>query len=209
VHIIAGNADSIPAALSMLEQEGIATVANPDVSVRVYKTFGIDEARELATKAAMRPVASARRVFVFAMDAITIEAQNALLKTLEEAPGNALFVFLHPAPATLLSTVRSRAQISILHVGHPMSHIAVDAFLKATPAKRLDLLKPLLEKGDDDTRDLGAILNFLAALERALAPAVAKKESRESLRAVFRARAYIGDRGALVKPLLEQLALLV
>lgn len=82
------------------------------------------------------------------------------------------------------------------------------AFLAAPPAKRLDMLKPLLEKGEDDKRDTGAIIAFLASLEGILASKFSA-EMREGVRALYRARAYLGDKGALVKPLLEQLAILV
>ena len=79
-------------------------------------------------------------------------------------------------------------------------------FLKAEPSRRLDLLKPLLEK-DDDRRDMGAILSFLASLEKECAARAPR--DREGLRAVYRARRFITDKGALVKPLLEQVALLM
>ena len=83
--------------------------------------------------------------------------------------------------------------------------VDVGKFLSALPPKRLELLKPLLEKGEDEKRDLGAILSFLGALESTLR----KTKDKAGLHAVYRARKYVSDRGALVKPLLEQVALLV
>ena len=207
VQIVEGEAGDIPQLLSILEGEGITAPGNPDVHVRHHARFGIDDARDLAARAVLKAFGGGRRVFVVAVDAITAEAQNALLKTLEEAPGNALFVFVHPAPMQLLPTVRSRAQILHLprdkNVGHRMSYISAEDFLRQTPAKRLDMLKSLLEKGDDERRDIGAILAFLASLERSLA------KHPVSLVSVYRARKYITDRGALNKPLLEQVALLI
>ena len=204
VHLVAGSAADLEAVLGFLEGEGIGTTGNPDLYVREYHQFGIDEARQLSERAAMRSLGG-RRVFVIAVDGITSEAQNALLKTLEEPRDDALFVFIHPAPETLIATVRSRSQLLSIGLDHTdASATEAKAFLKATPEKRLDLLKPLLEKGDDDKRDLGSVLAFLSALEREL-----ESGNRTSLHAVYRARRYIGDRGALVKPLLEQVALLV
>jgi DNA polymerase III delta prime subunit len=210
VHIVAGSAGDISAVLTYLREENIETAANPDLYVRHYPQFGIGEARELSERAALRPVHSLRRTFVIAVDSMTAEAQNALLKTLEEPRGNALFVFIHPAPQTLLPTVRSRAQmLSIQNVGHRTPYSKPEDFLKATSAKRLEMLKPLLEKDETDKRDLGAILQFLASLEHSLGEQSMDDAGREGLEAVYRARKYIGDRGALVKPLLEQIALLV
>ena len=113
----------------------------------------------------------------------------------------------------MLPTFLSRAQT--LEVVGVEGEQLVDAkkFLAALPAKRLDMLKPLLEKGEDEKRDLGAILVFLASLERVFAmdgPSVSKamEGKREGLESVYRARKYATDKGALVKPLLEQVALL-
>ena len=203
VHIAAGSEAEIPKILSLLREAGVATSGNPDLSVRAYRSFGIDDARELSEKAAARAL-GARRVFVVIADSITIEAQNALLKTLEEAPNEALFFLLVPNPQTLLPTVRSRSQALDLGAhAHGQAAADAQAFIQAAPAKRLDMLKPLLDKGEDDARDIGAMLAFLAALEAALA----REPGR--LSPVYRARKFIADRGALSKPLLEQVALLL
>ena len=211
-HIVAGGPETISDVLSFLRDAGIETRGNADVYVRVYRHFGIDEARELRERAALKPVGK-RRVFVVAAPDMNREAQNALLKTLEEPPGDALFFFILPSPETLLPTLRSRVQLLALGGKEKGESVDVKKFLGALPPKRLELLKPLLEKGEDEKRDLGAILGFLASLERALAKA---KEAtglhaarREGLESVYRARKYVSDRGALVKPLLEQVALLL
>jgi hypothetical protein len=205
VLFVRGNVHTIPAVLQRLEEEGVAIEGNVDLSVRHVGTFGIVEARELGAKAAMRAVVGKHRYFVVATDAITNEAQNALLKTLEEPPADAVFIFIHPTPQMLLPTVRSRAQLIEIDVQQE-SLIDVSLFLNATPPKRLDILKPLLEKGDDDKRDFGSIISFLSALEKELH---SDRKRIRGLHAVYRARRYIGDRGALVKPLLEHVALLL
>ena len=221
-HVVSGGPGCLQDVLSFLREEGIETEGNPDMYIRAYKQFGIDEARELREKAALRSFnlrdlpaeASAqagraslralgkRRVFVIAAPDLNREAQNALLKTLEEPPGNALFFFVLPYPESLLPTLRSRVQILQVKRGLE-TRTDAKVFLAATPEKRMDMLKPLLEKGDDDKRDLGAILAFLSSLEEKL------EKSPEGLGTIYRTRKYITDKGALVKPLLEQVALLV
>jgi len=204
-HLVAGGPEMLPDILAFLEEEDIKTKGNPDLYVRAYKYFGIDEARELRDRVSLRPLGE-RRVFVIAAPDMNREAQNALLKTLEEPAGNALFFIIVPSPETLLPTLRSRVQILILEGKHVRKN-AIDTkqFLSALPEMRLDLLKPLLEKGEDDKRDLGAILSFLASLESK----VGEGGDIAGLHAIYCARKYVTDRGALVKPLLEQVALLV
>ncbi len=208
VHVIRGTAEDIPHLLVFLEKGGMVVRANPDMYVRAYAHFGADEARELRERSSLGAIGKSPRVFIIATPGMTVEAQNALLKTLEEPSGNAMFFILVPSPGTLLPTLLSRAQRLSLPEGKPrVVEPEVDAgvFLKALPQKRLDMLKPLLEKGDDDKRDVGAILDFLSSVEHQ----IANGKTREGLRALYRARAYIMDKGALVKPLLEQMALLI
>lgn len=202
-HLIAGNTETIPGVLALLEQRGIATVANPDLYVRTYTHFGIDEARELRDRASMGALGGGVRAFVIVASGMTNEAQNALLKTLEEPPAGSAFFIIVQSPETLLPTLRSRMQTLVLAGAETAGLVDAKSFLAAVPAKRLDLLKPLLERGDDDRRDIGGIIAFLSSLERALAA------HPEGLQSVYRARKYMSDKGALVKPLLEQVALLV
>ena len=70
----------------------------------------VQQIRELTRLAALAPRRGRRRVFlVDPADRMNFEAQNALLKTLEEPPGEALLILVASRPHQLLSTVRSRA----------------------------------------------------------------------------------------------------
>lgn len=205
-YIVRGSSDSIEPVLSLLESAGIETKANPDLLVRTFTSFSIDDARQLRERAALRGVGEQGRVFVIAAPSVPADAQNALLKTFEDPPSNAKFFLIVPAPETLLPTLRSRMQT--LDVGSEGSVPVVDTklFLKSPPEKRIEMLKPLLEKGDDDRRDLSGTLAFLSALESELSKHT--KDDAVGIKSVYRARKYITDRGALAKALLEQVALL-
>ena len=74
------------------------------------KTFiVVDQIRELAEHAAFAPREGLRRVFIVdPADRMNPAAQNALLKTLEEPPGQALIVLIASRPHLLFPTVRSR-----------------------------------------------------------------------------------------------------
>ncbi|MEY4747079.1 MAG: hypothetical protein RLZZ416_128 [Candidatus Parcubacteria bacterium] len=201
-HLVRGGISAIEQVRALLEEEGISK-GNPDVFARSYRQFGIDEARELRERAHSRATSLHQRIFVIAAPSMTSEAQNALLKTIEEPSQNALFYFIVPAPEALLPTLRSRSQILSL-AGRGVSHRAdAESFIRAEPRKRIDMLKPLLEKDDDEKRDLGEILAFLSSLERLL------EKHPERLKPLYLARKYVTDKGALVKPLLEQMALLL
>jgi DNA polymerase-3 subunit delta' len=73
----------------------------------------VDDVRSAVVRqAALRPFEAARRVFVIAeADRMNEEAQNALLKTLEEPAGFAHFILISSAPGRLLPTIPSRCQL--------------------------------------------------------------------------------------------------
>jgi DNA polymerase III subunit delta' len=71
----------------------------------------VDQVRDAIERAAYRPFEGRRRVVIVDQaDAVLLEAQNALLKTLEEPPSASTFVLVTSRPDVLLPTVRSRCQ---------------------------------------------------------------------------------------------------
>lgn len=206
VQLVRGGEEMVPHIFALLRERGIETEANPDMDVRLYPQFTVDDARQLVERTQTRSLSGQRRVFVIVTANLTYEAQNTMLKTLEEPAGNALFFLVVPSPEALLATVRSRAQMLVLEGEQTGGKVDVAAFLKADPQKRLDHLKPLLDKGEDDVRDISAIITFLSSLERTLS--TVSPLPRVGIEAVYRARKYAGDKGSLLKPLLEQIALL-
>jgi DNA polymerase-3 subunit delta' len=69
----------------------------------------VDQVREAIDRTAYRPFEGKRRIVVIdEADALLSEAQNALLKTLEEPPSASVFVLITARPDMLLPTVRSR-----------------------------------------------------------------------------------------------------
>jgi DNA polymerase-3 subunit delta' len=71
----------------------------------------VDEIRDAMRSMQLRPLEGmAKMLIIDGADRMTIEAQNALLKTLEEPPGTAHIILSTAKPSTLLPTVLSRCQ---------------------------------------------------------------------------------------------------
>lgn len=72
----------------------------------------IDQIREVAGRATLRPYEGRRPVWILdPADLMQEPAANALLKTLEEPAGASLFVLVTAAPSALLPTILSRCQV--------------------------------------------------------------------------------------------------
>jgi DNA polymerase-3 subunit delta' len=92
----------------------IARSVHPDVLTIESGESGnikVDQVREAIERSAYRPFEGRRRVVIIDdAEALVPEAQNALLKTLEEPPAASMFVLVTSRPDVLLPTVRSRCQ---------------------------------------------------------------------------------------------------
>ncbi len=74
--------------------------------------IGIDQVRSLIERIALTPQYGGRKAVVVApAEAMTRAAANTLLKTLEEPPGDALFVLVSHRAGALPATIRSRCQM--------------------------------------------------------------------------------------------------
>ena len=204
-YMIEGSEHMRDALVIHLASIGFDAAGNPDAFVRTYESFGIDESREIATRATRKPLRAARNMFIITTPSMTVEAQNALLKTFEEPSSISSFFLITPSVEVLLPTLRSRMQQVIPEgVSAKEAIVSAAAFLASPIGKRLKLIEPLVKE-----RKPGEVIAFLADLERALAPHLNDaKEARDALRAVYRAENYSRDKGSLLKILLEQVAIL-
>lgn len=87
---------------------------HPDIAViepEGRQSLGVEQARKTIAQAVMTPVESARKVFLFPeADAMTEQAANALLKTLEEPTVTTVFILIVEAEDDLPATVASRCR---------------------------------------------------------------------------------------------------
>ena len=87
----------------------------PDVSIvnppADKKTTGVDTVREFISKVALSPEELEFKAYIFdKADRLTPQAQNSLLKVIEEPPADVYVFLLCEEPSSLLKTVRSRVQ---------------------------------------------------------------------------------------------------
>jgi len=95
---------------------GVCDEANHDHATDRSTRIRICQVRRLERVASLAPFTASRRVFVIdGADDLQPEAAHALLKTLEEPPGDVLLVLLASDVDALLPTIRSRCQEMVLH----------------------------------------------------------------------------------------------
>lgn len=205
-YIYEGALPLLPAlAADARERFGFEGVHHPDVHVREFEKFGVDESRALGAQAALRP-AGGRALFVVGLSAVTTEAQQALLKLFEEPQQGVMFVLLVPH-GTLIETLRSRAlPYPPWETPERLARGPAAAFLRAGQKERSEYIAKLLK---DDEGARVRVRELLAGLEAELQTTVSEPRTRAALEDIARVRSYVGDRSPSLKMLLEHLALSV
>lgn len=85
---------------------------NPDFHIVWHQdeSIGVEEIRKLQSDIMIKPVYSNKKVYlIIDADRMTIQAQNCLLKVLEEPPSYAVFILTTAKYDALLGTIRSRS----------------------------------------------------------------------------------------------------
>jgi hypothetical protein len=183
------------------ERFGFAGEHSPDAHVRGFEKFGIDESRWLIETGALR-ASGGRALFVLGLASVTSEAQQALLKLLEEPQEGSVYVVLAPH-GTLLPTVRSRMLAYPARIGADASADDARKFLALGGKERSDFIAKLL-KNDEGAKE--RVRDFVNSLEAALHEKAGGAKAREALGDIAMARGYLQDRSPSLKMLLEHLA---
>jgi DNA polymerase III delta prime subunit len=175
-------------------------IGNPDYYERMFESLGVDEARELKETAYLAPIGP-KRIFVLGIPSITREAQNALLKLLEEPPAHVHFFLILPTEELLLPTVRSRTEL--FRIESESDADDAKKFLGQTPEARLETVKKILDK-----KDKALAVAFLRNVEKELSKLKqGSAEFEKALEPVIFAETYIRDQGSSAKLLLEYAAI--
>lgn len=95
------------------EMLSLAKISQYDIFILKPKlSIGIAEVRELERWLFLQPYQSPKKAaIIYQAEKLTPEAQNALLKNLEEPPKNTLFILLTDSPDLLIPTIISRCQL--------------------------------------------------------------------------------------------------
>jgi DNA polymerase-3 subunit delta' len=193
--------------VAVVDQGGEASIKIKMLRERVLEVVGF------------RPFEARHRVYIIdPADELTIEAQDALLKTLEEPPPAAIFILITAYPDTLLQTVQSRCRrlrfgpLAEAEVARVLSErYGLDnAKARALAAASGGSVSRAL---DEETGDLGddrdAALALLAATkDRAIAPRLKAAASLAQHNSKRRDREALGMRLSIVLSLVRDMGVL-
>ncbi len=216
-YILEGESEQMSLELKdFLETIGINTLGNPDFSIERFSNFDVENARDFKNKVSNKSFSQkndAKKVFIISVNFINHEAEQALLKTLEEPTENTYIFLILPDAEKVAETIRSRCEIIYFRVNgsneNTKGNTDAKKFLNSTLAQRLDYIKTLVEshKKDEDSgilkQEAISLLNNLESLVRQDLTSA----NIEFIKNLWRLRDLISDRGASTKTILEAVAI--
>lgn len=135
--------------LDGLAAQGIAVQGNPDCLVRECDELSVSDARDIASFAHYTPVGE-KKFVVIAAASLTREAQNALLKIVEEGSGRTTFFFVLEPGVAVLPTLVSRCVVVQEAVEDNSAQSVGEEFLSLQYKDRLARAEQFGKDGDRD-----------------------------------------------------------
>lgn len=169
----------------------------PDVMHRESGRLTIDDVRGIVKEAYLTPLMALERVFLIACDDMTIEAQNALLKIVEEPPLTSRFYIVVKREGILIPTLRSRL---VLHdsEGERELYQIFSTFQTMSYGERLKAIGDHATKKDDA---------WMRELWRGIEHYAHTTKKPDLMRSVLAFRPHFERPGSSKKMILEHLAL--
>lgn len=193
----------------------LQAVKPTDCFYQAVATFGIDESRSLREQQAKRVAAGQERFFIIVSDFLTIEAQNALLKMLEEPGYGNRFFFILPVAGFLLPTLVSRGEVLYYNPGEPLTSPLAAQFVAGNLTARLAVVKRTLAAAEkiDSSAARQQALELVLGLSRYYRQTITSQnpvtpEWRLCGRELVAAQSNLQKTGTVPKLILEHLALI-
>lgn len=172
--------------------------ANPDFLLLENETFGIDAARDFGEWVLGRPFSGEAKVSLIVAKSIGVEAQNALLKVLEEPPPDTYIFINLESLGGVLPTFLSRVQILDLPPKKSEDDSLAQNFLSSKIKEKFAIINSFSKKEDKNLAR-----EFIKSLEEIAYQSNMKKGN---LKNILTAKIFSSARGSSPKMLLEWLS---
>ena len=182
------------------------------IFTQAFALFSVDDGRVLSKSASMRATKDTPCVQIVYADSFSVEAQNALLKAIEEPAPHTHYLLVTPRLSKILPTILSRSiSFSVIDTTiNSAVELEMKEFLAGGRTSRMTIIARYLkdledEEGETSRRALDLFFERLIVYISGTS-SVAKAQS---LLTVMNARKYIRDKGSSQKMIAEYVALLI
>lgn len=194
------------------------TEANsPDLYFKKYEALNVKDVKDIKEWHSNKGVSKSKKICILATKFINREAEQSLLKIIEEPGENTHFFIIIPNSSILLPTILSR--VHVIKINNESSiDIKKEAiiFIKLSKKERVDKVAIYIKENKDEESS-GALryfaICFINELEsifyKEFKRDIKNKDNQFILEELQRVREYLSTPGASVKMILEHLALVI
>jgi DNA polymerase III delta prime subunit len=217
-YIIEGDPNSLSLEiLNFLENRGEIIKQSPDVICQTYESFTIEDNKQIKEWHSRLGISKAKKVCILATKFINREAEQALLKMIEEPALNSHFFIIVPDSSLLLDTIISRTHLIKIDKKDDLElRKFVNIFIKLSPKDRIDKIAEIIKENKDEENS-GKLRSyatyFINELEvifyQNFKKNINDKNNKFILEELQKARGYLSTPGASVKMILEHIALVL
>lgn len=213
-------------ARAFIERELGESAGSLDIIQFSFELFSIEDARRLIDAASVSGLGN-KKVIIASMTRVFHEAQNALLKIVEEPPEGTVIILCVPSEGVLIPTLRSRL-LSIpmngadaLRASAPVTEGISARFLSASASEREKIIGSLLDQAKADKDEIKqqarreaielvqGLTEAAHAKLRSAKTASAKEDARQMLEDLTAFTPILYERSAPLKPIFEHLLLVI
>ena len=189
------------------EFKSLLPTNSADVWCELFDDFGVDDGQKVKAWQSTRPLGGGLKYAVWGITSANLEAQNSLLKSLEEPVTDTKIILVIPHEGILLPTVLSRLLIlnseNILLTAEDQSLAA--KFLSSDPHQRLELIEANFNYKEEGVK--GKLMQFLVNCEQVIQQDFTKGDlPKIDAVEIIKAKQNLSDRSAVPRLVMENLA---
>ena len=217
-YIIEGNPEEIIYSLRIyLEDRGEINKNSPDVMISLYDSFAIVDSVKIKEWYQNKPTDGKKKICIIGTKFINREAEQTLLKIIEEPTDNTHFFIVVPDSSLLLGTILSRVHLikNNEHNNYTGDAMA-EEFIKLTPTSRINKVAEIIKEFKDNENSGGLrnrAISIINGVERITYNKWKKDLDNDDLKFILgelkNCREFLSIPGASVKMILEHISLVL
>ena len=216
-YVIEGGEDIAYVLREFLESKGYIKKQSGDVLLNIYDSFTILDSHSIKEWHMNLPIDGRKKVCIIGTKFINREAEQALLKIIEEPNIDTHFFIIIPDSSLLLNTILSRVHvIKNNNLSNNLDYDRAKEFLSLSPSTRIVKIAEIIKEFKDEESSGGLRYNaisLLNGLERIIYEKWKKdinnRDYKFILEEIKNNRNYLSTPGASVKMILEHVALMI
>ncbi|MFA6392544.1 MAG: hypothetical protein WCW54_00440 [Candidatus Paceibacterota bacterium] len=217
-YVVEGNPEEIVYLLRIyLEERGDINKRSPDVLLNLYDAFNIEDGHNIKDWHKNKGVDGKKKVCIIGAKFINREAEQSLLKIIEEPMDDTHFFIVVPDASLLAETILSRVHlIKNLKRDNNFENKIGGEFVKMNPKERIEKVAEIIKEFKDNENSGGLryyAISLVNGIERRVYEKWKKDLNNEDLKFILEelknCRGFLSIPGASVKMILEHIALVI